>query len=236
MLKYEAIAQELREKIHHGEYRSGEQLPLEKEMCDFYGVSRITIRRAVDELVKNGLVIKRRGAGTFVKSLKRSDVKELSEPGQFLGFAATYADKKVTTKVLRFAIVHPDKMTAGKLRLSEEDFVYDIVRVRSVDGEPIVVEYTKMPIERIPRVKHSVLEHSIYRYIEEDLGLKIQSAHRIVRAVMPTELEKEELHIEGVLPLLEVTQTAFLDDGRPFEYSISRHRGDKSDFRTISVR
>lgn len=236
MLKYEAIAQELREKIHSGEYRSGEQLPLEKEMCDHYGVSRITIRRAVDELVKNGLVIKRRGAGTFVKSLKKSDVKELSEAGQFLGFAATYAGKKVTTKVLRFDIVHPDKMTAGKLRLTEDDFVYDIVRVRFVDGEPIVIEYTKMPIELIPRVKMSVLEHSIYQYIEKDLGLKIQSAHRTVRAVMPTEREKQELGIEGELPLLEVTQTAFLDDGRPFEYSISRHRGDKSDFRSVSIR
>ena len=51
-----------------------------------------------------------------------------------------------------------------------------------------------------------------------------------------TERRADELHIEGVLPLLEVTQVAFLDDGRPFEYSIARHRGDYSNFRSVSIR
>jgi GntR family transcriptional regulator len=53
---------------------------------------------------------------------------------------------------------------------------------------------------------------------------------------MPTPEERKELQIEGVLPLLEVTQVAFLDDGRPFEYSIAHHRGDCSNFRSVSIR
>ena len=81
-----------------------------------------------------------------------------------------------------------------------------------------------------------MLEASIYSYIENELKLKIQSAHREVRAVMPTEDEKKYLRIEGLLPLLEVKQVAFLDDGRPFEFSISRHRGDRNCFRSVSVR
>jgi len=66
--------------------------------------------------------------------------------------------------------------------------------------------------------------------------MHIQSAHRTVRAVMPTEMEQELLGITGKLPVLEVQQTAFLSDGRPFEYSLSRHRGDKMDFKAVSVR
>ena len=236
MLKYEAIAKELRDDIVNGVYSPGQQLALEKEMCEQYGVSRITIKRAVDELVKQGLVVKRRGSGTFVKSLEDQDVKELGMANQFNGFAATFQGRDVGTQVLKFDIVHPEKEVAAKLQITEDDFIYDIIHVRSLDGEPIVVEYTQMPIQLIPGLKRHVLENSIYSFIEGDLKLKIQSAHRTVRAVMPTDEEKQELAIEGVLPLLEVEQVAFLDDGRPFEFSIAHHRGDRNVFRSVSIR
>ena len=236
MLKYKAIANKLRDDIQKGVYQPGQQLALEKEMCQQFAVSRITIKRAVDELVKQGLVVKRRGSGTFVKTMEGEDVKELSMANQFLGFAATFAGKEVGTKVLRFDIDHPTAQVAEKLHIAPDDFVYQIERVRSIAGEPIVIEYTQMPIQLIPGIKMGVLETSIYHYIEHDLGLKIQSAHRAVRATMPTEREREELQITGTLPILEVSQVAFLDDGRPFEYSVSHHRSDKSTFRSVSVR
>lgn len=236
MVKYEQIASELCADIKSGRFHSGEQLPLEKEMCEHYGVSRITVKRAVDELVKMGLVVKRRGSGTFVKSLDRHEVKDLSEPDQFLGFAATFKNKDIHTKLLKFDIVHPDAEVASKLRVTEEDFVYDIVRVRYIGDEPMVIEYTMMPIAVIPGLKKDHLLNSIYSYIENDLGLKIQSAHRAIRALMPTDKEKEELSITGIMPIQEISQVAFLADGRPFEYSIAHHRADKNTFRTVSVR
>ena len=236
MLKYEAIAAKLRKDIMSGKYSAGQQLPLEKEMCAQYDVSRITIKRAMDQLVKQGLVVKRRGSGTFVKSLDDTDVKELGMANQFNGFTATFKGRKVNTKVLRFDIIHPTSEVANKLQMSTDDFIYYVVRVRSLEGEPIVIEYTQMPIQLIPGLKRQIIEKSIYSYIENDLKLKIQSAHRTVRAIMPTEEEKKELAIEGILPLLEVEQVAFLDDGRPFEYSVAHHRGDKNVFRSVSIR
>jgi len=236
MLKYEAIAAKLRKDITQGKYSAGQQLPLEKEMCAQYGVSRITIKRAMDQLVKQGLVVKRRGSGTFVKSLDDTDVKELGMANQFNGFTATFKGRQVSTKVLRFDIVHPTSEVANKLQMSTDDFIYYIVRVRSLEDNPIVIEYTQMPIQLIPGLKRQIIEKSIYGYIENDLKLKIQSAHRTVRAIMPTEEEKQELAIEGILPLLEVEQVAFLDDGRPFEYSVAHHRGDRNVFRSVSIR
>lgn len=236
MLKYEAIAAKLRKDITQGKYSAGQQLPLEKEMCAQYGVSRITIKRAMDQLVKQGLVVKRRGSGTFVKSLDDTDVKELGMANQFNGFTATFKGRQVSTKVLRFDIVHPTSEVANKLQMSTDDFIYYVVRVRSLEGHPIVIEYTQMPIQLIPGLKRQIIEKSIYGYIENDLKLKIQSAHRTVRAIMPTEEEKKELAIEGILPLLEVEQVAFLDDGRPFEYSVAHHRGDRNVFRSVSIR
>lgn len=234
--KYQEVAGCLRNEIRHGGYTVGQQLPLEKELCEMYGVSRTTVKRAVDVLVAEGFVVKRRGAGTFVKALDRGIVQHLNQEKQFGGFTEYYAGYDIGTKVLHYAVVHPTEEVARLLMIEPDDFVYDISRLRLVSGKPIVVEYTQMPLKRIPELPKDVLNHSIYRYLENELGLRIQSAHRRLRAVMPTGEEKELLGIEGRLPLLEVTQTAFLADGLPFEYSISRHRGDKMVYRVVSIR
>lgn len=237
MIKYQEIANDLRSQIQSGVYKSGEQLALEREMCEHYGVSRITIKKAVDQLVKEGLVVKRRGSGTFVKSLANEDVHDISMANQFSGFSKSFAGKKVTTEVVRFDIIHPAPEIAEKLNITTDDFVYDIVRLRKVDDHPVVIDYTQMPIELIPGIKRDVLEKSIYQYIEKNLHFKIQSAHRFIRALMPTEQEEKLLHIEhGKMPILEVEQIAFLDDGRAFEYSKAHHRGDKQTFRVVSIR
>ena len=149
---------------------------------------------------------------------------------------ATYKGRKVRTEVLRFEIVHPSEDVAVKLQMSTKDFVYDIIRVRILDDTPIVIEYTMMPIQLVPGIRNEVLEDSIYHYIEKTLGVQIQSAHRTVRAVRSTKMEQEHLHIPADLPILEVEQVAFFSDGHPFEYSISHHRSDKSEFSAISIR
>ena len=235
MNKYEQIARDIYNDIASGKYEPGSQLALEKEMCAQYGVSRITVKRAVDELVKQGLVVKRRGSGTFVKGVQEEDVENVGMCGQVGGVSNTHQGHQVSTDVKKFEIVHPSPEVAEKLKISTEDFVYDIIRIRYLDGKPENVEYTQMPIEVIPGIKQEVLMHSIYNHIENTLKLQIQSAHRTVSADMPTEEEKEFLQIEGVLPVLQVAQVAFLSDGRPFEYSKSRHRADTSVFRAVSI-
>ena len=238
MLKYEKIADDLLKAIRKGQYSPGEQQPLEKELCEKYQVSRITIKKAMDELVQQGLVTKRRGSGTFVKTLEENYAKRLSlgTSNQFSGFKQTYPGKKVKTKVLRFEIVHPSEKVASKLQMSTKDFVYDIIRVRFLEDLPLVVEYTMMPIQLVPGIRNEILEDSIYQHIEKTLKLNIQSAHRTIRAVRSTELEQAELCIPPEMPILEIEQVAFFSDGHPFEYSISHHRADKSEFSAISIR
>lgn len=98
MVKYQEIANKLRSQIQAGVYKAGEQLALEREMCEQYGVSRITIKKAVDQLVKDGLVVKRRGSGTFVKSLADEDVHDISMANQFSGLSKAFEGHKVVTK------------------------------------------------------------------------------------------------------------------------------------------
>lgn len=236
MAKYEEIAEDIRNGIISGKYNPNEQLPLEKEMCEQYGVSRITVKKAVDELVIQGLVIKRRGSGTFVKALDDGDVQELSLARQFEGFSQTHKDKKVTSKIIKFEVVHPSEEIATKLKITTDDFVYYIVRARYADDMPHVVEYIYMPIGLIPGIKNDILMSSVYSYIEKKLNLKIKSGHRIVRAILPNELEQEWLQIPSNFPILEVEQVGFLDNGQPFEYSKAHHRSDTIEFRTVSIK
>jgi len=236
MAKYEDIAEDIRNGILSGKYNPNEQLPLEKEMCEYYGVSRITIKKAVDELVIQGLIIKRRGSGTFVKSVDNGAVQELSLAKQFAGFTETQKGKKIYSKVVKFEVAHPTEEIATKLKITTDDFVYDIIRTRYADDEPYVIEYTYMPIGLIPGIKNDVLLNSVYGYIEKNLKLKIKSAHRNIRAILPNELEQEWLKIDSNFPILEVEQVGFLDNGQPFEYSNAHHRSDKIEFRTVSIK
>ena len=78
--------------------------------------------------------------------------------------------------------------------------------------------------------------YAVYDYIENVLKLKIQSSHRTIRADVPTEKEQKYLKIDRYLPVLEVEQVAFLSNGQAFEYSISRHRSDKAEFKMINIK
>ncbi|MBE6072771.1 MAG: GntR family transcriptional regulator [Clostridium butyricum] len=236
MTKYEEIAQDIRNNIMNGKYKINQQLPLEKEMCEHYNVSRITIKKAVDELVNDGLVVKRRGAGTFVKDLDSTEAKELTMSRQFSGFSDEHKQNSVKSKIIKFEVINPTAEIADKLRITTEDFVYHIIRVRYSDDLPMVVEYTYMPISLIPGIKNDVLEKSIYSYIQNSLKLKIKSAHRTIKAIVPNNLEQKHLEIDKSFPILEVEQVGFLDNGKAFEYSKSHHRGDRIEFRTISIR
>jgi GntR family transcriptional regulator len=236
MLKYKEIAQDLRDKIVSGIYKVNEQLPFEREMSINYNVSRITIRKAVDLLVAEGLIVKRRGAGTFVKDINDEEAIEIAMKKQFLGFSTTYSGHNVKSKVINFKIINPDEKTANKLKIGRNEFIYHIERVRYLDNEPFVLEKTFMPITLIPGLQKKDLESSIYDYIENVLKLKIQSSHRTVRAGLPTEKEQKYLRIDKCFPVLEGEQVAFLNNGQAFEYSISRHRGDRAEFKMINIK
>lgn len=237
MFKYEMIAKDLQEKIETGVYQAEERLPQEAELCKIYDASRITIRQAMELLVYNGLIVRRRGSGSYVKSVMTDNKTGVSQSLQFRGFTKDIADGKVTSDLHEFKVVHPPEEVARQLNISPRAFTYYICRTRLVDGEPYVVEYTYMPIDVITGLTEEIPGRSIYDYIEDELKLKIESAHRTARAVMPTQQERQWLAIgEQEMPLLEVEQVAYLSDGRIFEYSTSRHRADRFALKTISIR
>lgn len=230
MSKYGELAQTIQKAITSGEYAPGDRLPTTPELCDLYHVSNTTVKKAMDELELKGLVARRRGSGIYVKSTRalRSDRTSLSTSGQMTGLTAEYAaaGKQVTSQVNDFEVQHPSPQVAEALGISTDEFVYYICRLRLCDGVPRNVEYTFMPLSVVPGLLERHLHGSIYQYIERDLGLKIDSAHRVLRAVSPTADELDWLGVEPGTPLFEVRQVGYLDDGTPFEYSTTHHTSD----------
>lgn len=238
MFKYETIADDIQSKILSGFYKPDEKLPQEFELCKQYDASRTTVREAMQLLVYKGFITKQRGSGTYVKAVSGGSAiqNSFAMSQQFGGFSKDKEGSVVTSDVHEFQLVPASKEIAEKLQLADGSFVCFICRTRRVDGKPHVVEYTYMPTAFITGITDEVVHSSIYRYIQDTLNLKIQGAHRIARAVMPTDQERGWLEIgDEPVPLLEVEQVAYLCDGRIFEYSKSRHRADCFELRSISI-
>lgn len=235
MIKYHKIASDIKEDILKGNYKPNEQLPFEKELCEKYNASRMTVKKALDLLVAEGLIVKRRGSGSFIKDITEEEIQNIIEKKQFSGLTNTSLGHEVTSKVLDFEIVKADEKIASTFKIDTGDFVYFIHRVRYIDGEPIVIEKTYMPLSIASDMKLEDVNGSIYNFLQKKLGLKIQSAHSTVRVKKADESDKENLLLVDNEAIAEVEKVVYLENGKAFEYSFTRHRYDKFEFKAITV-
>ena len=230
------ISNDIRNKILTGEYKANEKIPFEKELGVVYDSSKMTIKQALDILVAEGLIIKRRGSGTFVKDISPREMERLSVANQFRGTTALNPNKTVLSTILNFSIIPCPEEVQSKLNLTNESFVYDIYRVRCIDGEPTAMEKMYMPVDIIPRLKEKNIKNSIYEYIKEELNLVIQSGHRNISARKATDFEAEHLNMEKGDPVVVAQQIGYLDTGAAFEYSSSVHRFDSYSIDVVLTR
>ncbi|ADU26408.1 GntR family transcriptional regulator [Ethanoligenens harbinense] len=228
MIQYSKIAKVIEERIKNHIYPPFMKIPTQQQLADEFGTSRMTVKKAIDSLIYLGLLVSIRGSGTYVMS--NPIANELDFSGKsYLGLSATMQGKgrNLSSKVIAFEHVFPDNLQQKRLLLNETDPVYRIIRLRCLDGEPYTLEYTHMPIGIIPGLNAEVLTHSIYSYIQNDLGLRIGSSYRVIRANIPDAYDRKYLECSDNDPVLEIEQVVYLDNGMPFEYSRSRHRYDK---------
>lgn len=219
-LKYEVVTWDIEQKILTGVYKPHQQLPVADKLCDIYGVSRITIRHALDLLVEKGLVVKRRGSGTFVKDVDALSVEESQTGVHGYSEVARARGSQAQTAVKVFEVVEAAGRVADRLRVPQGTPVYRIVRVRHVDGMRGLVSYTWIPKRVLPELTADDVSESLYQTVAKVTGLTVASAHRSLRAVMPTDPEREALELPAEVPVLEIDQVVYLRDGQLFEYSI----------------
>ena len=235
MAKYKDIAEDIRKKIKNQEYTFGQKLPYEYVLCMSYHCNKETMKKALDILVKEGLIIRRRGAGTFVKdfdpSMENETVNRFAR-----GLSAKYEGiKEVTSEILEFEVIPADEFLSKKLQIELGDFVYHIIRLRFLDKKPHLIDISYMPIGVVPNLKLEHLKGSVYDYIENVLKLRIQSCHLTINAALSTSLEQQYLGLKETEPYIQEEQISYLSNGAIFEYTLARHHYADFEFQTIVV-
>lgn len=235
MAKYKDIAEDIRTKIRNGEYTFGQKLPYEYVLCMSYHCNKETMKKALDILVKEGLIIRRRGAGTFVKDYSPDDNENFQNV-----FSRTLLEKndgknKVENQVIEFEVLPADEFLAHKLQITVGDFIYHIIVLRILNGLPYLLDISYLPLSVIPNLKLDNIKDSIYSYIENTLKLKIQSTHLNISSTLSTPLEQEYLGLTDKEPYIQEEQISYLTNGQIFEYTLSRYHYNNFDFHTILV-
>lgn len=233
--KYEIIADEIRKRIIEHAYPLEHALPDEIHLSEEFGVSRMTMKRALEILVMEGLIYRKRGKGTFIlqSSFQKDRINVISKETR--GLTQVIGDRSLRSEVLNFEVKFPSQEVADHLMIELTEPVYEIRRVRYVDEEPYVIELTYMVANLITGITREILEKSVYAYIQEDLGYTITSSHKVIRADKPDEYDQAYLKNDITEPIIEVEQVVYLSNGKPFEYSFARHRYDKFVFSSVNI-
>ncbi|AGT32590.1 GntR family transcriptional regulator [Geobacillus genomosp. 3] len=224
---YYQLEQYMKEKIEKGEWRPGEMIPSERELAEMHAISRMTVRQAVNNLVNDGYLIRRRGKGTFVAANK------IEQP--LKGLTSFSEDMRARgmepgTVVLGFETIPASLTLAAWLSVSEGAPLYEIRRLRLADGAPMALETLYIPVNLVPGLTRDVVSGSVYEFIEKTLGLSIGTAVQALEASVARQLEAECLQIKEGAPVLLLERRTCLADGRPVEVVKSVYRGDRYKF------
>jgi GntR family transcriptional regulator len=205
----------------------GERLGAEREMAERLGVSRSTVRAALAELERNGVIRRSRGrgGGIFVADRKvERDLTSLAGLPAYLrrqGFEAA-------ARVLSTATVEADAGTAAALGLAPSALVLEVVRVRLADAEPISLERALFPAERFRGLLDRSLGGSLYELLETHYGVVPGEAEERIEVVGAGAAEAKLLGLRRGAPLLAVARTAWDADGHAFERSHDLFRADRA--------
>ncbi|MGL4990611.1 MAG: GntR family transcriptional regulator [Sarcina sp.] len=228
MSKALKIASDIERKIHNRIYKEGDKLPTEMQLCEIYKVSRMTIRKALEKLIEHGWLYRIQGSGNYVKK----DVNKKSYSGDTKTFGLTQYlnNKEIESKIIKFELLLADKELADKLYCRLNEPIYYVERLRIVDKEPYVLEKSFFLEKFVKGLNEEIIKSSIYNYIENNLGHKIQQSTDDIRSRIATDEEAQILGCEKGAALLTNESTVYLENGQIFELSKDFHRGDKANF------
>lgn len=228
---YHQLEQVLRAEIEAGDYRAGDMLPSEHEICARYGVSRSVTRQTLQNLAQAGLIRTERRRGSFVAEPKLSEGFVQQATGFYDDMTRMGLD--IRTRVLRQEITDVPLAIREFLGVTR---AMRIDRLRSVNGKLVVYVVTYLPPQLCPGLEHHDLtDRSLYAHLESTYGLKVHSGDRTVEAV-PAEREAARyLEVPEGTPLLLLRSRGLMANGEPLEWFEAWHRGDRTRFEVQMV-
>ena len=222
---YLQLQDKLRSAILGGDIAPGEALPSERDLADALGLSRMTVRRALELLVGQKLAERRQGSGTYVLARRLEQTVD-----RVLGFAdeAKSLGFEAGSKLLESLTLPADAGVAAALKVEPDTPVRRITRLRTADGAPLALQLAHLPPPYAALPETALLASgSLYHALAEHFGLVAHRARQTVGARQPRPVERELLKLPRGVPVLALERTTFSADDAPFEFVRSAYRGDK---------
>ena len=225
---FEKVADDINRKVDEGFYGTAQKLPSEYDLADEYGVSRLTVRKAINLLISQNILIKQSGKGTYIMKSPK-DKKGFME---LMGFseAAKFYGEVPSTEIISVEETEevPNEISEA-LELQKGDIVVRVVRLRSLNGIPMTLENLYILKKYLNNVSKKELENSIFEQIEKNI--EIAYSHQEVEAVLPTEDVAKCLKIKVSDPSLKSTAVTYSATAKPILYDITYHRADHYSFK-----
>ena len=212
-----------------GALEPGALLPSERLLAQRYGVARATVTQAIDDLVSRGLVYRVHGSGTFVAEPK------FRQPLTLTSFTEDMRARGMNpgSVVRSQAVVPASEVVARHLALVPGTPVVHMERVRTADGEPMALERTHLPAQRLPGLEDADLtDASLYELMERRWGVRVAEADQWASVVRVTDEEAALLHVSAEQPALLFQRVTRDPAGTPVEYVRSLYRGDRYEVHT----
>lgn len=221
--RYLQVAAVFRALVERGVLRAGEALPSERDLSMVTGLSRVTVRRAVETLLLEGVLSRRHGSGTFV-------ARRIEQPLSILaGFSEDmrHRGSRPGSVWIGKVLTHPSPKEALALGVGPDEKVVRLLRVRTADDEPLSVETAVVPAAFLP--SPDLVGTSLYGALAER---GVRPAHGVQRlhAALAGPDEARLLMIPAGSAILRIERRAFLANGRPVEFTTAAYRGDRYDF------
>ncbi len=217
-LRYQKVIDLIEGLIVERGLAPGDQLPTQQELAKMAGVSMITVRRALDELDRCGRVTGHQGVGTFV-----ARPRIVSEPTRSGGLLATLAEqegsREVTTKVLELRSAWPRPTVAYALNLSPGDPVWNVVRLREINGQPLVIEQALIPQALAPDLgrRRRELTSSLYNLLATSHGIVDDHEEQYLEVLEAGARERRLLKLGARSRIVRLRGVSFTDDDVPFD-------------------
>lgn len=222
---YVQLTSILRDKIDRGEWTASQRIPSENELNRLYGVSRMTARQVLAQLVSEGMLFRVQGKGTFVSpkkiATKSPAYKGIREQLEQQGY-------ETSTELIETAIVEADSKVARHLRLNVGDPVHSIVRLRKVEGDPISLHHSFVPTAlAADLIGHDPAHEQLCVILEREYSLRMSTVHETLETASAGTRDASVLGVKRNAPLLLLQQEIDDTGGTRFEYSRILFRGDK---------
>lgn len=226
---YSQLKELLRTRILDGSYPAHSQMPSENELGEIYKVSRITVRQALSDLQKEGLIFKIHGKGTFVAKPKAfQNVSKL----QGLAEAMSQMGYEVLNQLLSFKFISANTQVAERLQILEGTKVAEIKRIRLINREPVSLEITyvsQLIGEQLE--KADLITRDIFLILENDCGVALGHADLAIDAVVANAELIQALNVEAGSPIMRIERLTHAADGTPIDFEHLFYRGDAFQYR-----